>query len=100
MSDKVEKRLHYIEDQIIGMQLSNLSGNNLSGKAVTSESFLYVNIIKNDITLMKIKIMTPYMEKKALKASNKLVTIGDSMLNNINSRGISKSKGGGCFKFS
>ena len=49
---------------------------------------------------MKIKIMTPYMEKKALKASNKLVTIGDSMLNNINSRGLSKSKGGGCFKFS
>ena len=81
------------------MQLSNLSGNNLSGKAVTSESFLYVNIIKNDITLMKIKIMTPYLEKNALKASNKLVTIGDSMLNN-NSRGISKSKGAGCFKFS
>ena len=31
------------------MQLSNVSGNNLSGKAVTSESFLYVNILKNRI---------------------------------------------------
>ena len=39
LSDKVKKRLHNIEDQIIGMKLSNLSGNNLSGKAVTSESF-------------------------------------------------------------
>ena len=32
LSDKVEKRLHNIEDQIIGMQFSNLSGNNLSVK--------------------------------------------------------------------
>ena len=31
------------------MQLSNLSGNNLSGKTVTSESFLYVHILKNRI---------------------------------------------------
>ena len=31
------------------MQLSNLSGNNLSAKAVTSESFLYVDILKNII---------------------------------------------------
>ena len=28
-----------IEDQIIGMKLSNLLGNNAIGKAVTSESF-------------------------------------------------------------
>ena len=31
------------------MQLSNLSGNNISGKAVTSESFLDVDILKNRI---------------------------------------------------
>ena len=31
------------------MQLSNLSGSNLSGKAVTSETFLYVYILKNRI---------------------------------------------------
>ena len=49
LSDKVEKRLHNIEDQIIGMQLSNLSENKLSGKAVTSESFSCVNILKNRI---------------------------------------------------
>ena len=36
---KVEKRLHNIEDQMIGMQLSDLSGNNVSGKAVTSKVF-------------------------------------------------------------
>ena len=45
LSDKVEKRLHNTEDQISGMQLANLSGNNVSGKAVTSESFLYVDIL-------------------------------------------------------
>ena len=49
LSNKVEKWLHNIEDQIIGMQLSNLSGNNVSGKAVTSESFLYGDILKNRI---------------------------------------------------
>ena len=49
LSDKVEKRLQNIEDQIIDMQLSNLSGNNVSGKAVTSENFLHVDILKNRI---------------------------------------------------
>ena len=39
LSDEVEKSLHNIEDQIIRMQLSNLLGNNVSGKVVTSESF-------------------------------------------------------------
>ena len=49
LNDKVEKRLHNIEDEISGIQLSNLSGNNASGKGVTSESFLYVHILKNRI---------------------------------------------------
>ena len=49
LSDKVEKRLHNIENQIIGMQLSNLMRHNVIGKAVTSESFLYVDILKNRI---------------------------------------------------
>ena len=49
VSDKVKKRLHNIEDRTIGMQLSNLSGNNESRKAVRSESFLYVDILKNRI---------------------------------------------------
>ena len=49
LNDKVEKRLHNIEDEINGIQLSNLSGNNASGKGVTSESFLYVHILKNRI---------------------------------------------------
>ena len=31
--------MHNIEDQIIGMQLPNRSGNNISGKGVASESF-------------------------------------------------------------
>ena len=50
LSDKVEKRLQNIEDQIIDMELSNLSGNSVSGKAVTSESFLQVDILKNRIS--------------------------------------------------
>ena len=49
LSDKVEKRLQNVEDQVIGIQLSNLSGNNVSGKAVTSESFLHADILKNRI---------------------------------------------------
>ena len=49
LNDKVEKRLHNIEDEINGIQLSNLSGSNASGKGVTSESFLYVHILKNRI---------------------------------------------------
>ena len=49
LSDKVEKRLHNIENQIIGMQLSNLLRHNVIGKAVTSERFLYVDILKNRI---------------------------------------------------
>ena len=39
LGDKVEKRLHKVDNQINRMQLSNLSGDNLSGKAVTSENF-------------------------------------------------------------
>ena len=35
------------------MQLSNLSRNNLSGKAVTLKSFLYVDILKNRILELK-----------------------------------------------
>ena len=49
LSDKVEKRLRNVEDPIIGMQFSNLSGNNVNGKAVTSESLLYVDIHKTRI---------------------------------------------------
>ena len=97
-----------VEDPIIGMQFSNLSGSNVTGKAVTSASLLYVDIHKNRIlelekqlsekntiidilstlwvansqyisksncshnitktnALTKIKIMTTYMKKKALK---------------------------------
>ena len=41
LSDEVEKSLHNIEDQIIRMQLSNLLGNNVSGKVVTSKVFFY-----------------------------------------------------------
>ena len=134
MSDKAEKRLHNIEDQIIGMQLSNLSGNNVGGKAVTSESFLYVDILKNKILELEkqlskrntiIDFLTTQLvansqdisksncshniiqrnhinkdknndslheEKDIEDLSNKVVIIGDSMLNNINSRGLSKSK--------
>ena len=131
---KGEKRLHNIEDQMIGMQLSDLSGNNVSGKAVTSESFLFVDILKNRIlelkkqlfgknTIIDFLIMqlvaisqdkskskfshniikrnrtnkdknndSLHEEKGTEDLSNKVVIIGDFILNNINSRGLFKSK--------
>ena len=77
----MEKRLQNIEDQIIGTQLSNLSGNNVSGKAVTSESFLHVDILKNRILELK----------KQLSEKN---TITDFLTEQLvaNSQDISKSK--------
>ena len=116
------------------MQLSNLSGNNVSGKAVTSENFLHVDILKNRILELEkqisekntiIDFLTKQLfanshdiskgkcshniierncinkdknndslhEEKGIEdLSNKVVITGDSMLNNINSRGLSKSK--------
>ena len=116
------------------MQLSNLSGNNVSGKAVTSENFLHVDILKNRILELEkqlsekntiIDFLTKQLiadshdiskskcshnlidrnrinndknndslhEEKGIEdLSNKVVIIGDSMLNNINSRGLFKSK--------
>ena len=38
-----------IEDQIIDMQRSNLSANNVSGKVVTSENVLHVDILQTRI---------------------------------------------------
>ena len=134
LSDKVEKRLQNVEDQVIGIQLSNLSGNNVSGKAVTSESFLHADILKNRILelekqlsekntiidfltkqlfansqhtskstcshniierngINKVKDNDSLHEKKGIEdLSNKVVITGYSMLNNIDSRGLSKSK--------
>ena len=116
------------------MQLSNLSGNNVSVKAVTSESFLHVDILKNRILELEkqlsekntiIDFLTKQLfansqditkskrshniiernrinkdknndflhEEKGIEdLSSKVVIIGDSMLSNINSRGLSKSK--------
>ena len=63
------------------MQLSNLSGNNISGKAVTSESFLDVDILKNRILELE----------KQLSEKN---TIIDSLTKQLvaNSQDISKNK--------
>ena len=116
------------------MQLSNLSGNNVSGKAVIPENFLHIDILKNRILELEkqlskkntiIDFLTKQLvanshdiskskcthnvidrnrinkdknndslhEEKGIEdLSNKEVIIGDSMLNNINSRGLSKSK--------
>ena len=133
LSDKVEKRLQTIEDHIIGMQLSNLPGSNVRGKAVT-ENFLHIDILKNRVLELEkqlsekntiIDFLTKQLvanshdisksqcshniidrnrinkdknndslhEEKGIEdLSNEVVIIGDSMLNNINSRGLSKSK--------
>ena len=116
------------------MQLSNLSRNNVNGKAVTSESFLHEDILKSRILELEKQLsgkntITDFLSKQLVAnsediskskcnhniiernrinkdknndslheekgiedLSNKVVIIGDSMLNNINSRGLSKSK--------
>ena len=81
LSDKVEKRLQNIEDQTIGMQLLYLLGNNVSGKAVASESFLHLDILKNRILELE----------KNLSEKN---TIIDFLTKHLvaNSHDISKSK--------
>ena len=132
LSDKVEKRLQNIEDQTIGMQLWYLLGNNVSGKAVASESFLHLDILKNRISELEknlfekntiIDFLTKdlvanshhiskskcshniiernrinkdenndslHEEKSIEDLLNEIVAIDDSMLHNINSRGLSK----------
>ena len=81
LSDKVEKRLQNIEDQVIDMQLSNLSGNNVSGKAVTSENILHVDILKNRILELE----------KQLSEKNTIIDFLTKQLV-ANSHDISKSK--------
>ena len=48
LNNNIERRLHKIEDQIIGMHLSNLPGSKVNGE-VLSENFLCVDIPKNRI---------------------------------------------------
>ena len=132
LNNNIERRLHKIEDQIIGMQLSNLPGSKVNGK-VTSENFLCVDILKNRILelekqlSMKNNIIdfltaeliakshnnlgntthnnnhkddiskdknndSPCENNDIKNQSNKVVIIGDSMLNNIKSQGLCKSK--------
>ena len=141
LSDKVEKRLQNIEDQTIGMQLWYLLGNNVSGKAVASESFLHLDILKNRISELEknlfekntiIDFLTKdlvanshhiskskcshniiernrinkdenndslHEEKSIEDLLNEIVAIDDSMLHDINSRGLSKSKEVDVFNF-
>ena len=63
------------------MQLSNLSGNNVSGKAVTSENFLHVDILKNRILELE----------KQLSEKNTIIDILTKQLL-ANFHDISKSK--------
>ena len=133
LNNNIERRLHKIEDQIIGMQLSNLPGSKVN-EEVTSENFLCVDILKNRILKlekqlsMKTNIIdfltaqliakshdvsigntthnnnhkddiskdknndSPCEDNDIKNQSNKVVIIGDSMLNNIKSRGLCKSK--------
>ena len=63
------------------MQLSNLSGNNESGKAVRSGSFLYVDILKNRILELE----------KQLSEKNTIIDFLNTQLV-ANSKDISKSK--------
>ena len=129
LNNNIERRLHKIEDQIIGMQLSNLPGSKVNGE-VTSENFLCVDILKNRILELEKQLSmknnitdfltaqliakshdisigntthnnnhkvdisknknndSPCEDNDIKNQSNKVVIIGDSMLNNIKSRGL------------
>ena len=63
------------------MQLTNLLGNNVSGKAVTSENFLHVDILKNRILELE----------KQLSEKNTIIDFLTKQLV-ANSHDISKSK--------
>ena len=66
---------------MIRMQLSNLSENNVSGKAVTSDIFSYVDILKNRILELE----------KQLSKNNIIIHFLTTQLV-ANSQDISKSK--------
>ena len=132
LSNSIENRLHKIEDKIMGMQLSKLPENNLTGEISKSDNFC-VDILKNRILELEkqlseknsiIDFLTTQLIGKSHDVSNKftdnnsknnkanvspvstieekekgiedqlnkVVIIGDSMLNNISSRGLCKSK--------
>ena len=63
------------------MQLSNLSGNNVSSKAVTSENLLHVDIFKNPILELE----------KQLPEKNRIIDLLTKQLVS-NSHDIAKSK--------
>ena len=57
------------------------------------QKVIAVTILSKEITLKKNKNNDSLYEEKGIRdLSNKAVIIGDSMLNNINSCGLSKSK--------
>ena len=49
LNETIEKRLHHLEDQIIGLQNLNQSGNVVSNEPVASSGF-YVDLLKSRIS--------------------------------------------------
>ena len=56
LSQIMEKRLYKLEDQIIGLQNLNLSGNVANNKLVTTDSDLYTGLLGNRIIELKNKL--------------------------------------------
>ena len=92
----MEERLHKLEDQIIGQQNLNLSGNVSYNKPITSDSDLYTDLLKNCI----IELENQLSEKNAIisyltmqlipKSQNK--TICSCSHNNNHKTKINKEK--------
>ena len=127
LSQIMEKRLHKLEDEIIGLQNLSLSGNVTTNKPVISDSDLCTDLFKNCIVELENQLseknaiinyltmqLIPKSQYKTIcscsnnnnhkakinknkdndtqlekeDSSNKVVIISNSMLNNINNRGL------------
>ena len=95
LNNNIERRLHKIEDQIIGMQLSNLPGSKVNGE-VTSENFLCVDIPKNRILELEKQLsmknnIIDFLTAQLIGKSHD-VSIGNTTHNNNHKDDISKDK--------
>ena len=93
LNNNIERRFHKIEDQIMGMQLSNLPGSKVNGE-VTSENFLCVDILKNRILELEKQLsmknnIIDFLTAQLIAKSHD-VSIGNTTHNNNHKDGISK----------
>ena len=96
LSQIKEKRLHTLEDQMIGLQNFNLSGNVANNKPVTSNNDLYTDLLQNRIKELKNKLseknaIINYLTMQLIQKS-KDKTICSCSQNNNHKTKINKNK--------